>query len=55
MMDDCDERWQQELEQERMEKTLEALERVDRGLATHDDAEFLASELGLSAFVKQAA
>jgi hypothetical protein len=40
--------WQQELEQERMQRTLEALQRVATGTSTSDDAAFLASELGLS-------
>jgi hypothetical protein len=48
-------RWQQELEEEREQKTLEALDRVDKGLATHTDVEFLASELGLTARLKHAA
>jgi hypothetical protein len=41
--------WQQkELEEERERLTLEALQRVDQGLATHDDVVFLARELGIS-------
>jgi len=42
------EQWQQELEQERMQTTLEVLRRVSQGQSTSDDAAFLASELGLS-------
>jgi hypothetical protein len=47
-VNDGDERQQQELEEERERLTLEALARVDTGLATHDDVLFLASELGLT-------
>jgi hypothetical protein len=54
-MDDGDYRQQQELEEERMLHTIEVLERIDNGLATHEDVEFLASELGLSTFVREAA
>ena len=39
---------QEELQRERMERSLEALERVAAGTSTSDDAAFLASELGLS-------
>lgn len=52
-MSDGDERQQQELEEERMQRTLEALTRVDNGTATHDDMTFLASELGVSQHIKQ--
>lgn len=52
-MNGPDFRQQQELEEERMALSLEALHRVDRGLATHDDVLFLASELGLvSEFIR---
>ena len=54
-MSDDDFRWQQEAEEEREQKTLESLARVDQGLATHDDALFLASELGLSTRLRKAA
>jgi hypothetical protein len=54
-MDDGDYRQQQEAEEERMMETIEVLNRVDRGLATHDDVEFLAAELGLSTKIKEAA
>lgn len=39
---------QEELQRERMERSLEALERVAAGTSTADDAAFLAAELGLS-------
>lgn len=44
----ADWRQQQELEEERERRTLEALQRVDNGLATHEDVLFLASELGVT-------
>lgn len=47
-MNGADWRQQQELEEEREQKTIEALARADRGMATHEDIEFLASELGIS-------
>ena len=61
-----DERQQQELEEERMMKTLEVLQRVrnsvrysgyygpdDVHFATDDDVRFLAAELGLSSEFKE--
>ena len=47
-MDGADFRQQQELEEEREQRTVEALARADRGMATHEDIAFLASELGIS-------
>ncbi len=54
-MEDGDYRQQQELEEERMQRTLEALRRVDQGIATHDDTEFLAAELGVAQYIKEVA
>jgi hypothetical protein len=54
MSDGADWRQQQELE-ERQRRTIEALQRVDRGLATHEDVMFLAEELGVSTYMKEAA
>lgn len=48
-------RWQQELEEEREQRTLEALDRIDKGHQTHDDVEFLASELGVKLTQRRAA
>ena len=48
-----DERWQEELEQERMMRSLEVLQRVARGLSNEQDALFLAAELGLVLQYKQ--
>lgn len=42
-----DYRQQQELDEEREIRTLDALRRVDQGIADHKDVEFLASELGI--------
>lgn len=50
-----DYRQQQELEEERMRETEDVLRRVDSGLATHDDVEFLARELGVPLKHKEAA
>lgn len=47
-MNGPDFRMQQELEEERMALSLEILQRIERGVATHADMIFLASELGLS-------
>lgn len=55
IVSDGDERQQQELEEERERLTLEALDRVDRGTATHQDVEFLASELGVRQHIKEVA
>ena len=52
-MNEPDYRQQQELEEEREQRTLETLRRVDHGMATHDDMLLLASELGLSSQIKQ--
>ena len=52
-MNSPDFRMQQELEEERMMRSLKVLRRVDRGMATHDDVMFLASELGLTTEFQQ--
>lgn len=54
-MSDGDYRQQQELEEERVERTIEAIRRVDNGTATHDDAEFLAAELGVKPYIREVA
>jgi hypothetical protein len=54
-MEDDDFRQQQELEEERLRLTEETLQRVDCGLATHSDVEFLARELGVTMRLKNAA
>jgi hypothetical protein len=54
-VNDGDYRQQQQLEEERLQRTLEALNRVDRGTATHDDVTFLASELGVQQHIKEVA
>ncbi len=55
IVSDGDERQQQEIEEERQYRTLEALQRVDSGMATHDDVLFLAAELGLTAHMREVA
>lgn len=45
-----DERAQQELEEERLRTTLEVLDRVAQGTSNATDAEWLASELGVTHF-----
>lgn len=54
-MNEADYRQQQELEEERLQKTLESLHRVDNGTATHQDVEFLAAELGVRHYIKEVA
>ena len=54
-MTGADYRQQQELQEERETLTLEALERVDNGMATHEDVLFLAGELGITYKRKEAA
>lgn len=46
-------RQQQELEEERVRLSLEALDRVARGMSNEADAEFLAAELGVKDFYKE--
>lgn len=41
------------LEEERLERVLEALERIKKAGAKPDDVELLAKELGVSQFIKQ--
>lgn len=45
-----DNSWQEyaRLEQERLEKTIAALKRVSSSTSTSEDADFLASELGIT-------
>lgn len=47
-MSEDDARQQEEMERERMERGLDVLSRVQRGMTTMDDVWFLASELGLT-------
>jgi len=42
-----DDRQQSELEQERLQRIIEALDRVATGFSTYDTAAFLAAELGM--------
>lgn len=46
-------RMQQELEEERMRLSLEALKRVAEGTSTNADATFLAAELGFKDIYQQ--
>lgn len=46
-MTDADYRQMEELEQERLERTLAILTRVALGVSNYDDARFLAAELGV--------
>lgn len=54
-MSGADFRQQQELEEERQQRAIESLQRVDHGTATHDDVLFLAAELGLTERIKEVA
>jgi uncharacterized metal-binding protein len=45
-MDDTSQ-WQREIEQERLQRELEALQEIDRA-GFHETAQFLATELGIA-------